>query len=123
MWNPDANRFGWRAYLGAYYQSDSVPVYATPARSTDLSNLAPAFIGVGTLDLFRDEDIDYALRLLQADVPTELHVYPGAPHGFETLARTADVSRRFQRDIDDALRRALARGASHSISVEGFAGT
>ena len=53
--------------------------------------------------MFHDEDIDYALRLLAAGVPTELHVYPGAPHGFEMITPTAGVAVRCQRDIDDAL--------------------
>jgi acetyl esterase/lipase len=107
VWTREANQVGWRAYLGDAAGGD-VPPYAAPARATDLAGLPPAFVSVGTLDVFRDEDIDYALRLLAAGVPTELHVYPGATHGFETLCPDAAVSRRCQRDIDDALARALA---------------
>ena len=81
--------------------------YAAPSRATDLAGLPPAFICVGTLDVFRDEDVDYAMRLLAADVQTELHVYPGAPHGFEMMAPLTEVARRCQQDIDAALRRAL----------------
>jgi acetyl esterase/lipase len=84
-----------------------VSPYAAPARADDLRGLAPAFIGVGTLDVFRDENIEYARRLLEAGVSTELHVYPGAPHGFEGLAPKAVVSQQFARDILEALRRAL----------------
>jgi acetyl esterase/lipase len=58
---------------------------------------------VGALDLFRDEAVDYAHRLLAAGVATELHVYPGAPHGFDVLVPTADVSRRCQIALDGAL--------------------
>jgi acetyl esterase/lipase len=106
VWSRAANLLGWRAYLGREAGSDDIPTYAAPARETDLSGLPHTFIGVGTLDVFRDEDIDYALRLLAAGVPTELHVYPGAPHGFEMVTPTAGVAVRCQRDIDDALRRA-----------------
>ena len=65
-----------------------------PARTTDFADLAPAFIDVGELDIFRDEDIDYARKLAGAGVSVELHVYPGAPHAFERLIPDADVSRR-----------------------------
>ena len=108
IWPRPANLLGWRAYLGERAGTDDVPAYAAPARADDLQGLPPAWIGVGTLDVFRDEDITYAQRLLQAGVPTELHVYPGAPHGFEGITPATDVARRCQRDIDDALRRALA---------------
>jgi triacylglycerol lipase len=107
IWTQAANLLGWKSYLGDAYGSADMPAYAVPARTTDLAGLPPTWIGVGALDLFRDEDIDYAVRLLAAGVPTELHVYPGAPHGFEILMPSAEVSRRFQRDMDDALRRAL----------------
>lgn len=107
VWPRPANLLGWRAYLGHEPGADDVPAYAAPARAEDLSGLPPAWIGVGTLDVFRDEDITYALRLLQAGVPTELHVYPGAPHGFEGITPNADVARRCQRDMDEALRRVL----------------
>ena len=107
IWSRAANLLGWRAYLGDLSGTDDVPAYAAAARATELDGLPPTFIGVGTLDLFRDEDIDYALRLLCAGVPTELHVYPGAPHGFESIAPGTDVAVRCQRDIDAALRRAL----------------
>ena len=107
IWSRDANLLGWRCYLGGEPGAADVPAYAAASRASDLSGLPPGFICVGTLDVFRDEDIDYALRLLAAGVPTELHVYPGAPHGFESILPTAAVSRRCQRDIDDALRAAL----------------
>ena len=107
VWSRGANALGWRAYLGTAYGEGDVPIYAAPSRATDLSGLPPTFIGVGTLDVFRDEDITYALALLAAGVETELHVYPGCPHGFESIAPAAAVSRRCVRDIDDALARAL----------------
>jgi acetyl esterase/lipase len=109
VWSPAANVLGWRAYLGeGRFGSDDVPIYAAPSRATDLSGLPPAFLCVGTLDVFRDEDIAYARDLLAAGVPTELHVYPGAPHGFEMITPDAAVARRCRRDIDDALGRALS---------------
>jgi len=109
VWNRASNIIGWQSYLGhAVGSDDPVPIYAAPARAQDLSGLPPAFIATGDLDLFLDEDIEYAQRLLQANVPTELHVYTGAFHGFDLLAPDAAVSKRFVRDRDDALRRALA---------------
>ena len=87
VWNPASNEFGWASYLGDLFDGDDVPPHAAPSRATDLSGLPPTYIMVGTLDGFADEDIDYARRLNHAGVPVELHVYPGAPHGFEGFAR------------------------------------
>jgi acetyl esterase/lipase len=111
IWNRESNEFGWRSYLGELYGRDDVPYHAAPARAVDLSGLPPAFVSVGALDGFRDENVDYALRLNQAGVPTELHVYPGAPHGFQ-IAQDSGVCRRAARDIDDWLARQLPRPAS-----------
>jgi acetyl esterase/lipase len=110
VWNRESNTFGWRSYLGALYGRDDVPYHAAPARAEDLSGAPPAFICVGDLDGFRDEDIDYALRLTHAGVPTELHVYSGAPHGFQ-LAIDSSVYRRSLSDVEEwlALQLRLAR--------------
>lgn len=107
MWNRESNRLGWKAYLGRDGGGADVSPYAAAARATDLTNLPPAYIPVGALDLFVDENIEYAQRLIQAGVPTELHVYPGAFHGFDVFAPSARVSKQFKADRDDALKRAL----------------
>ena len=104
LWNPRANRFGWSAYLG-----DADPRVAVPARRDDLSGLAPAWIGVGTHDLFHDEDLAYAERLRQAGVPCEVEVIPGVFHGFDMWRPKAQVSRRLFDMQCDSLRAALAR--------------
>jgi acetyl esterase/lipase len=107
VWNRDSNRLGWRAYLGRDGGGSDVSPYAAATRANDLTNLPPTYISVGTLDLFIDENIEYAQRLIQAAVPTELHVYPGAFHGFDLFAPSARVSKQFKADRDNALRRAL----------------
>jgi acetyl esterase/lipase len=107
IWSREASVLGWRSYLGTEPGGDDVPAYAAPARADDLAGLPPTWIGVGALDVFRDEDIDYATRLLGAGIPTELHVYPGAPHGFDMLLGSTEVARRCQRDMDAALQRAM----------------
>jgi acetyl esterase/lipase len=109
VWNPQSNAFGWRSYLGDLYGTDSIPVTAAPARAEDLTGLPPTLLCVGSADGFCDEDIDFAQRLNQANVHTELHVYSGAPHGFETLIPDVEVSRRSRREITEWLERALAR--------------
>jgi len=110
VWSRDSNTFGWRSYLGDLYGRDDVPPAAAPARATDLTGLPPAFVSVGAVDGFRDEDVDYALRLNDAGVPAELRVYPGACHGFVHLAPDAPVSQRCERDLEDWLRRQLGAG-------------
>ena len=108
MWNPTLNEYGWRSYLGPHYGSAEVPETAAVARATDLSGLPPAYLYVGSADLFMDEDIDYAQRLSHAGVPTELHVYPGAVHGFEGIAASAGVARRAREEATKWLQRVTA---------------
>ncbi len=107
VWNRSANLIGWTAYLGDARGSGDVDAFAAPARANDLSSLPPAIVTVGDLDMFLDEDIDYAQRLLGAGVPTELHVYPGSFHGSDTMVAHADASQRWRRDEMAALGRAL----------------
>jgi acetyl esterase/lipase len=104
VWDRAGNIEAWGWYLGG----GKADHYAAPARREDLSGLPPAFIDVGTCDLFRDEDIAFATRLMQAGVPTELHVYPGAYHASEVLAPQAALSQRIWERRFDALRRALS---------------
>ena len=106
IWNRAKNIFGWTALLGHEPGRKDVSPYAAPARAADLSGLPPTFISTGALDLFVDEDLDYARRLMAAGVPTELHVYPGAFHAF-TLVAGARVAQQANRDSREALRRAL----------------
>ena len=84
-------------------------VLAAAARAEQLEGLPPTFISVGALDLFLEEDMEYARRLIRAGVPTELHVYPGAFHGFNGFVPSAEISRRFNADRDNALKRMLHR--------------
>jgi len=103
MWNRRLNELGWAAYLGGL-PADG---YAAPARADDLAGLPPAYIDTGELDLFRDEDAAYALRLAAAGVPVELHLERGAVHAFEVIAPDAAVSRAARARRIDALRRDL----------------
>ena len=109
VWTRENNRMGWHAYLGREPGGEDVSAYAAASRATDLTGLAPTYIPVGDLDLFLDENIDYAQRLLAAGVPTELHVYPGGYHGFNGFAPGAEIARRFNNERDDALKRILYR--------------
>lgn len=107
IWTPERNRFGWDSFLGAPAGGSRVPARGVPARVTDLKGLPPAWIGVGTLDLFVDEDVDYAQRLNVVGVATELIVVPGAFHGFDGIAAGAPVGRWFNAAKHNALRRAF----------------
>lgn len=108
VWTRASNCFGWRSFLDAEPGGAGVSPLAAVARVKDLTRLPPAFISVGSLDLFLDEDIDYARRLLAAGVSTELHVYPGAYHGFETSAASR-LATRAGHDRLAALKRAFER--------------
>jgi len=90
----DDNRTGWGALLGPALHGEDVSPYAAPARATDLSGLPDSYIDVGDLDILRDENIDYARRLMAAGVATELHVLPGLPHGFDMVAPKARATNR-----------------------------
>lgn len=114
LWNGPSNRLGWGMYLGAGTAGHGATTLdaatlelAVPARRADLRGVAPAWIGVGTLDLFLAEDVEYARRLTEAGVPTELHVIEGAYHGFDASEPTAAVSVDFVQRQVDALRRML----------------
>ena len=102
LWNTRSNRFGWTSYLGG-----ADPAVAVPARRTDLAGLAPAWLGVGTLDLFCAEDLAYAARLNAAGVECEVHEVPGAFHGFDGLAPKSAVSQAYFDSTCASLRRAL----------------
>ena len=110
VWNREANLAGWKAYLGDRAGGDEVSIYAAPARAEDLRGLPPTIITVGDLDLFLDEDLTYAQRLMAAGVPTEVHVYPGAYHGCQRGAPQSRLVRQW-RDEFAALARAISPGS------------
>lgn len=106
-WDAPANRYGWQAFLGVEAGGANVPAAGVPARLEQLVGLAPAFIAVGGVDLFVSEDIEYARRLTEAGVPTELLVVPGAFHGFDRVAAETRLARNFTAAKHEALRRAF----------------
>jgi acetyl esterase/lipase len=87
-------RFGWDAYLGDRRATDDVSQYAAPARATNLTGLPPTYLDCGSAEVFRDETVAYASALWAAGVDAELHVWPGAFHGFTSMVPEATVSRR-----------------------------
>jgi triacylglycerol lipase len=104
VWPLAANRYGWASLLGS--AAANPPAEAVPARATDLSGFPPTFLAVGDIDLFAGEDLAFAQALLAAGVPTELHLYPGAYHGF-VLVAAAGCAQAFARDARAALARAF----------------
>lgn len=91
-WSRETNDTGWNALLGERRKTGAVSIYAAPARATDLSGLPPAFIDVGSAEVFRDEDVAYASRLWASGVQAELHVWAGGFHIFDGAAPTAALS-------------------------------
>lgn len=104
VWNRDANIAAWEAYLGG----QPATIYSSPSICDDLTGLPPAYINVGTLDMFMDEDIAYATALNHAGVACELHVYPGAFHGSQSFVAEHPISQRWNADEQAWLARALA---------------
>ncbi|MFI6023675.1 alpha/beta hydrolase [Streptomyces sp. NPDC051287] len=94
LWSYDDSLTAWPALLGEAAGGPDVPATAAPARLKDATGLPPAYIEVGQLDVFRDEDAAYATKLSRAGVPVEFHLHPGAPHEFDSIAFTSDVARR-----------------------------
>ena len=109
IWTREKNRFGWEALRGSYQPADARKGWFSPALADDLSGLAPAFISTGALDLFLDEDLDYARRLIDCGVPTELHVYPGAIHAFDMVPDTG-LGAQAAMDLQRGLARLLGQG-------------
>jgi acetyl esterase/lipase len=110
IWTASANRFAWSSLLGVPAGSSRAPAAAVPARVASVAGLPPAWIGVGAIDLFVEEDMEYARRLVHAGVATELMVVPGAFHGFDLLVPDAEASKQFSASWKTALRKAFATG-------------
>jgi acetyl esterase/lipase len=92
VWDRGSNDTGWDALLGDRRGTDEVSIYASPSRAEDLSGLPPAFIDVGSAEVFRDEDVAYASRIWACGGVAELHVWPGGFHGFDMMAPHAALS-------------------------------
>jgi acetyl esterase/lipase len=103
VWSRESNTFGWRCYLGERYGDDDLPAYAAAARADDLSGLPPTMVITGGADGFRDENIEYAMRLSHAGVPTDLCVIAGAPHGVQIYVGTSP-ERRWARAVNEWLK-------------------
>jgi acetyl esterase/lipase len=110
LWTANANRLAWSSLLGVPAGSSKVPAAAVPARVASVAGLPPAWIGVGSIDLFVEEDMEYARRLVHAGVAAELLVMPGAFHGFDLLVPDAVSSKQFSASWKAALRKAFATG-------------
>lgn len=102
VWTRSSNRYGWGALKGSYAPSDHRKGWFSPSLAEDLSGLPPTWIGTGSLDLFYDEDLDYARRLVAAGVPVELHSYPGAIHAFNAVTESR-LAKAYGRDLLGAM--------------------
>jgi acetyl esterase/lipase len=108
VWDRGSNEMGWSALLGDRRGTDSVSIYASPSRATDLSGLPPTFIDVASAEVFRDEAVAYAARIWADGGIAELHVIPGGYHGFENLAPDSALGRQVIATRKQWLRRMLA---------------
>lgn len=104
VWNRSANLLAWEAYLGG----GEPTAYSSPSIAVDLRGLPPAYINVGTLDMFHDEDVAYASALNRAGVSCELHVYPGAFHGSSAFVADHPMSIRWNTEQESFIARSLA---------------
>lgn len=116
-WTGVHNRMGWRSILGDETGGPNVSPYAAAARATDLRNLPPAYVEVGSSEIFRDEDLHYAMGLAEAGVPVEIHSWMGGFHGFEIIAPEAEISQACLRARHSFVQRAVdairSRGAEN----------
>ena len=111
LWDNRANRVGWSAYLGHEAGSANASPIAVPSRNEDLRGLPPTWIGVGSLDLFCDEDMAYAERLRAANVACETMVVDGVFHGFDGIVADSAPTQRFRESMFDGMRKVLAAPA------------
>jgi len=106
VWTRRSDEFAWASYLGGFDESGAMAKYASAVRVSNLEGLPPTFIAVGALDLYLDQDLEYARRLIHAGVATEVHVYPGAPHSFHRAGDTS-LNQRLNADCQAALKAAF----------------
>lgn len=118
VWSRANNLAGWSLYLQKAPGSEGISPYAAAIRAEDVSGLPPTFIGVGSPDLFRDENIAYARRLMDAGVPTELHICADGYHGFDMLAPDSEAARRFTTVYTDILKQVLHPTNHQNITME-----
>ena len=104
VWNNKSNMTGWRSYLGTYFTTEKVPQYAAAARHDNLQDLPPIWLGVGTLDLFYDEDVEYAKRAKDSGVSMVMETVEGAYHGFDEIDGGSTVSESFMNNMIEFLR-------------------
>jgi acetyl esterase/lipase len=109
IWDRSTNILAWQTILGDRAGTEDVTPYAAASRATHLAGLPPTFIGVGELDVFRDENLDYAARLRAHGVPVELHLYPGAYHAFDMFAPQSHLATSFHHTLNDYLVRHFAK--------------
>jgi acetyl esterase/lipase len=107
VWTPRSNRFGWTAYLAQEPGLETTAPYAVPARRESLEGMPPTWIGVGSADLFHDEDVEYADRLRAAGVECDLVVVPGMYHAGQRFAPQAPAAKEFEATSFNALARGL----------------
>lgn len=115
-WTPASNLFGWTSYLGRAPRMSDAPKYSAPARRKDLTGLPPAWIGVGDLDVFYDEDVDYAERLKASGVACTLVTVPGMYHGADAFAPKSLSLKDFHPSAWAHLRAYLERDAINGLS-------
>jgi acetyl esterase/lipase len=106
-WTQASNRFGWESYLGQEFGAENVRAYGVPARRKDLSGLPPAWIGVGSLDIFHDENVAYGQRMRACGVACEIDVIPGAFHGFDVFDPHIPIVQDFSKAQTAALKKYL----------------
>jgi len=99
IWTRKSNYYAWKFYLKNFENEKKIPIYAAPHRAKNLTKLPPAFIGVGSKDLFFEENLEYAKKLVKAGVKIELHTYANGYHGFDSSAPNAEISKRFKKDM------------------------
>lgn len=107
VWSCESNRFGWESYLGTKCGEQDVRSYSVPARRENLLGLPPAWIGVGTLDLFYEENAAYAKNLQRCGVEHEIYIVPGAFHGFDVIEPLLPVVQEFRKSQISALKKHL----------------
>ena len=94
VWDYEANKLGWKLYLGELFGSDNIPYYASPSLAEDYSNLPNTYTFVGNIEPFYDETIKYIEELQKVGINAKVDIYDGCFHAFDLFGSKKEIGKK-----------------------------